>query len=423
MTQTLIENKEIAARLEVLKEADSDVVFSNKERTLAIMVENQLNKAQHKVSADKLAVFFEAAPTTNTTAVANYDPVLIKMLRRALPNLIAYDVCGVWAMSMPTGLAFYQKARYNSPTGTEALKDEANTAFSGDSSVTQGANTPTALLAGSLAAEGMSTATAEALGDGTNNWGEMSFSIEKISVEAKSRALRADYTVEMVQDLKNVHGLEAQTILADVLSNEILVETNRHVLRQMYYIAKVGMPDTTTAGTWSVTDDSQGRWFQEDAVSLIYALGKDANAINYDVRFGRGNFMIVSCNLADVLAAAEKLDTHEVKIGDVDGAGNTFVGTLGRYKVYIDPYINDASDSFAFVGYKGATELEAGFFYCPYIPLEMYEAVDAARMQPSIAFKSRYGTIANPYSGWAQATPAGAAASSGWYRKSKVTGF
>lgn len=415
MTQRIMENKDIAARLEVLKEA-GERKFSTKERTLAIMVENQLNKAQHKVSKDKLDVFFEAAPTTNTTAVANYDPVLIKMLRRALPNLIAYDITGVWAMSQPTGLAFYQKARYTNPTGTEALKDEADTAFGGDTTKTQGDNTPAALFAGSDFAAGMATGKAESLGDGTSKWGEMSFSIEKVTVEAKSRALRADYTVEMVQDLKNVHGLEAQTILADVLSNEILVETNRHILREMYYTAKPGMQSTTSKGTWSVTDDSQGRWFQEDAVSVIYALGKDANAINYDIRFGRGNFMVVSCNFADVLAAAEKLDTSSVKIDDVDGAGNTFVGTLGRYKVYIDPYINDADESFAMVGYKGATELEAGYFYCPYIPLEMYEAVDAQRMQPSIAFKSRYGTISNPYTG------AGANAN-GFFRKSVIKGF
>lgn len=416
MTQTILENKDIAARLNVLKEAAGEKRYSTKERTLAIMVENQLNKAQHKVSKDKLDVFFEAAPTTNTTAVANYDPVLIKMLRRALPNLVAYDVAGVWAMSMPTGLAFYQKARYTSPTGTEALKDEANTAFSGDTSVTQGANTPEALVTGSEVAGGMTTAKAEALGDGSTNWGEMSFSIEKVSVEAKSRALRADYTVEMVQDLKNVHGLEAQAILADVLSNEILVETNRHVLRDMYYGAKVGMQETSTKGTWDVAADSQGRWFQEDAVSVIYALGKDANAINYDIRFGRGNFMIVSCNFADVLAAAEKLDTSSVNIGDVDGAGNTFVGTVGRYKVYIDPYINDAEKSFAMVGFKGATELEAGYFYCPYIPLEMYEAVNSLTMQPAIAFKSRYGTVSNPYTGSGKNE-------NGFYRKSIIAGF
>lgn len=416
MAQVLIEEKDIASRLAVLKEADADRKFSPKQRSLAIMIENQINKAQHKVSKDKLDVFFEAAPATNTTAVANYDPVLIKMLRRALPNLISYDVGGVQPMGMPTGLVFFQKARYTSPTGTEALKDEANTAFGGDSTKTQGENTPTALLAGSDYAEGMTTAKAEALGDGTTAWGEMSFSIEKVSVEAKSRALRADYTVEMAQDLKNVHGLEAQAILADILSNEILVETNRHVLREIYYNAKTGMAGTTNAGTWNVADDSQGRWFQEDAVSLIYSLGKDANAINYDIRFGRGNFLIVSCNLADVLAAAEKLDTSSVNIGDIDGAGNTFVGTLGRYKVYIDPYIDDAKESFAVVGYKGANELEAGIFYCPYIPLEMYEAVDSARMQPAIAFKSRYGVIMNPYSGTAKST-------SGWFRKSVVKGF
>lgn len=416
MAQLLIEEKDIASRLQLLEAANADRKYSPKARSLAVMIENQLNKAKHKVSQDKLDVFFEAAPVTNTTAVQNYDPVLIKMLRRALPNLISYDVGGVQPMGMPTGLVFFQKARYTSPTGEEALFNEANTAFGGDSSKTQGANTPAALLAGSDYAEGMTTAKAEALGDGTTNWGEMSFSIEKVSVEAKSRALRADYTVEMAQDLKNVHGLEAQAILADILSNEILVETNRHILREIYYNAKTGMPTTTTAGTWNVQADSEGRWFQEDAVSLIYALGKDSNAINRDIRFGRGNYIIASCNLADVLAAAEKLDTSAVKIGDIDGAGNTFVGTLGRYKVYIDPYIDDTTDSFALVGYKGANELEAGIFYCPYIPLEMYEAVDPARMQPAIAFKSRYGVIMNPYSGNTKGT-------SGWFRKSVVSGF
>lgn len=416
MAQLLIEEKDIASRLQLLEAANADRKYSPKARSLAVMIENQLNKAKHKVSQDKLDVFFEAAPVTNTTAVQNYDPVLIKMLRRALPNLISYDVGGVQPMGMPTGLVFFQKARYTSPTGDEALFNEANTAFGGDSSKTQGANTPAALLAGSDYAEGMTTAKAEALGDGTTNWGEMSFSIEKVSVEAKSRALRADYTVEMAQDLKNVHGLEAQAILADILSNEILVETNRHILREIYYNAKTGMPTTTTPGTWNVQADSEGRWFQEDAVSLIYALGKDSNAINRDIRFGRGNYIIASCNLADVLAAAEKLDTSAVKIGDIDGAGNTFVGTLGRYKVYIDPYIDDTTDSFALVGYKGANELEAGIFYCPYIPLEMYEAVDPARMQPAIAFKSRYGVIMNPYSGSTKGT-------SGWFRKSVVSGF
>ncbi len=414
--QLLIEEKDIESRLKLLEAADADKKFSSKQRSLAVMMENQINKANHKVSKDKLEVFFEAAPVTNTTAVSNYDPVLVKMLRRALPNLIAYDVGGVQPMSLPTGLVFYQKARYTNPSGTEALLNEANTAFGGDATVTQGLNTPTALLAGSLYAEGMATTTAEALGDGSTAWGEMSLSIESISVEAKSRALRADYTVEMAQDLKNVHGLEAQSILADILSNEILCETNRHVLRKIYYNAKTGAAATTSPGTWNVTNDSQGRWFQEDAVSLIYSLGKDSNAINYDIRFGRGNFIIVSCNLADVLAAAEKLDTSSVKFGEIDGAGNTFIGTLGRYKVFIDPYINDASNSFACVGYKGANELEAGVFYTPYIPLEMYEAVNASTMQPSIAFKSRYDVVMNPFSG-------ATAGTSGFFRKSIVSGF
>lgn len=390
----------IKANLGVL-EAAKGSVFNSKARAIAKIVENQLSKAKHQVSKDKLEVFFEDAPATNTANVANYDPILIKMLRRALPNLIAFDTVGVQPMAMPTGLVFFQKARYTNAAGTEALKDEANTGFSGDKTVQAGDN-PAVLLAATPGTynvgRGMPTATAESLGDGTNLWNAMSFTIEKVTVEAKARNLRADYTIEMAQDLKNVHGLEAQVILADILSNEILTDTNREIFRSMYITAKVGMPGTTNPGTWDVTDDSQGRWFQEDAVSLIYALGKDSNAINTDVRFGRGNFIIVSQNLADVLAAAERLDTHEVKIGDIDGAGNTFVGTCGRFKIFMDPYINDADQMFALTGFKGATELEAGMFYCPYIGLEMRDAMSAETMQPSIGFQSRYGLVGNPFS-------------------------
>lgn len=422
--QLLLKEEAIAKQLKVLEAADSKR-FSNKARSIAKIVENQLNKAKHQVSADKAAVFFEAASTT-TANVSNYDPVLIKMLRRSLPNLIAFDTIGVQAMSMPTGLIFYQKARYvdnaTPASMTEALKDEAKTGFSGDKTAQLG-DTPSVLMnspAGDYTVgNGMDTTDAEALsGTNTNGttagtWNSMSLTIDKITVEAKARNLRADYTIEMAQDLKNVHGIEAQVILADILSNEILVETNREIFRKMYINAKVGMAGTTTPGTWTNTADSDGRWFQEDAVSLIYWLGKDSNAINLDVRFGRGNFIIVSQNLADVLAAAERLDTHEVKIGDIDGAGDTFVGTVGRFKIFMDPYINDAADMFACVGFKGATELEAGMFYAPYIGLEMREAMDAATMQPAIAFQSRYGLVSNPYSG-------NTAGTNGFYRKSKI---
>lgn len=421
MSELLIKEDKIASALEVLKEAETKRAFTSKERSLAVMIENQLTKAQHKVSPDKVAFLMEAAPATNTSAAANYDPVLIKMLRRALPNLIAYDIIGVQPMNMPTGLIFFQKARYSTPTGTEALKDEANTAFAGNKTPTQEGDTPANLMNSKTytVASGMPTATAEALGDGTTAWGEMSFSIEKATVTAKSRALRADYTVEIAQDLKNVHGMEAQALLSDIMSNEILFETNREVLRKMYRVAKKGMAGTTTPGTWSVEADSQGRWFQEDAVSLIYALGKDANAINYDIRFGRGNFIIASCNLADALAAAERLDTSKVAIDDVDGAGNTYVGNVGRYKVYIDPYINEAEDSFACVGYKGATDLEAGMFYCPYVPLELYETTDAKTLQPVMGFKTRYGLIGNPYA----ATDDEGTENNGFYRKSRIVGL
>lgn len=416
--QLLIQEEKIGSALEVLNAKDEAKKFSAKERTLAVMLENQLSQAAHRVSPEKMSLVFEAAPTTNTTAVANFDPVLIKMLRRALPNLVAYDIVGVQPLNQPTGLIFFQKTRYTNPTGTEALKDEANSAFSGTGS--QAGDEPQALLdavPGTYTyGSGMATASAEALGDGSTAWAEMSMSIEKISVEAKSRALRSDYTVEMAQDLKNVHGLEAQAILSDILSNELLCEINREVFRTMYVNAKKGMAATTTPGIFDVDSDSDGRWFQEDAVSLVYNLGKDSNAINYDVRFGRGNFFVVSANLADVLAAAEKLDTSKVSLGDIDGAGNTFLGTVGRFKVYMDPYINDSTSSFACVGFKGSDELTAGLFYCPYIPLEMYEAVNSDTMQPSIAFKTR-GVIANnPYTG-------STANGNGYYRKSKILGF
>jgi len=418
MSDKLLISEEKIIDAKKIFEASEDKGYSHKDRTLAIMLENQ-KQATHSARKENLAVLFEAAPVSNTTGVSGYDPVLIKMLKRALPNLVAYDVIGVQPMNMPTGVVFYEKARYTSMTGDIALKDEALTGFSGDKTVQSG-DTPATLLAATPGAytvgSAMATATAEALGDGTSNWNEMSFSIEKVTVTAASRALRADYSVEMAQDLKSVHGLEAQALLSDTLSNEILCEINREVFRKIYINAKKGMASTTTAGIWDVDADSQGRWFQEDAVSLVYNLGKDSNAINYDIRFGRGNFFIVSANLADVLAAAEKLETSKVSLGDIDGAGNTFLGTVGRFKVYMDPYINDAATSFACVGYKGQTDLEAGMFYCPYIPLEMYEAVSPVTFQPAIAFKTRYGLVANPFSGSTSAT-------SGWFRKSEISGF
>lgn len=433
-TSKLLITEEKIAEAKALLVAEDTKPYSSKERSIAIMLQNQLHEAQHTVSAEKLARLFEAAPTTNTANIQNYDPVLIKMLRRALPNLVAYDVIGVQPMNMPTGLIFYQKARYvdggtltpPGATANEALFQEALTGFSGDKTTQQGDN-PATLLAATpgpyTVGRAMTTAQAEALGsDGGTVWGEMSFTIEKITVTAGSRALRSDYTVEMAQDLKNVHGLEAQSILSDILSNQILSEINREIFRTMYIWARVGMQQATNPGIWDVDADSAGRWFQEDAVSVIYWLGKDSNQINLDIRFGRGNFFVVSQNFADVLAAAERLDTNSVSLGDIDGAGNTFVGTVGRFKVYLDPYINDAQTSFACVGFKGATDLEAGMFYSPYVPLEMFEAVNALTMQPAIAFKTRYALTANPYSTTPDpiSNPVG---QSGYFRKSAITGF
>lgn len=424
-----MQNKKLEEALAVFKEAEEKEILSSKDRTIAVLIENQINIAKHSVRPEVGGVLLtEAAPAGNTAGVQNYDPVLIKMLRRALPNMIAYDIVGVQTMTMPTGLIFYQKARYTSQSNTEALKDEADTNFAGDPAYvgTQNTITKTTFLAGGvLYGKAMKTSRAESLGDGTVAWGEMTFSIDKVQVTAGSRALRSDYTVEMAQDLKNVHGLEAQALLADICANELLVETNRDVLRSMYLSSKIGMQTTTNHGVWNVTDDSTGRWFQEDAVSLIYSIGKDSNAINIDTRFGRGNFLVVSCNLADALAAAEKLDTSNVDMGDIDGAGATFVGNLGRFKVYIDPYLNDASYSFLTVGYKGATELEAGLFYCPYVPVEMFEAVNAETMQPALAMKTRYGIQFNPFStaNFNETDATNIVNCNMYYRKSVIEGF
>lgn len=431
-----MQNKKLEEALAVFKEAEDKKTLSSKDRTIAVLIENQINIAKHNVRPEVGGVLLEAAPTTNTAGVQNYDPVLIKMLRRALPNMIAYDIVGVQTMTGPTGLIFYQKARYSTQSGTEALKDEANTNFAGDSAYVGTQNTitkstflggtaPSTATGGVLYGKAMKTSRAESLGDGVVAWGEMTFSIDKVNVTAGSRALRSDYTVEMAQDLKNVHGLEAQALLSDICANELLVETNRDVLRTMYLSAKVGMQATTNPGTWNVTDDSTGRWFQEDVVSLNYSIGKDSNAINVDTRFGRGNFLVVSCNLADAFAAAEKLDTSKIDIEDVDGAGATYVGNLGRFKVYIDPYLNDASVNFLTVGYKGATELEAGIFYCPYIPVEMFEAVDSKTMQPALAMKTRYGIQFNPYStaNFNETDTTNIVNCNAYYRKSVIEGL
>jgi Major capsid protein Gp23 len=345
--------------------------------------------------------------------VAGFDPILISLVRRSLPNLIAYDVCGVQPMTGPTGLIFAMRTRYAGQSGTEAFYNEANTAFSGAngaivaSSMTIAGNTTDYLFTGNAAPTGaMSTGSAEALGDGAagNTFNEMAFSIEKVTVTARTRALKAEYSMELAQDLKAVHGLDAETELANILSAEILAEINREVIRTIYKIAKPGcQAGTTTRGAFNLDTDSNGRWMVEKIKGLAFQLEREANQIAKTTRRGKGNIVICSSDVASALAMSGILDYNSALAGQVsltvDDTGNTFAGTIfGRMKVYIDPYFPTGSTSeFAVVGYKGTNAYDAGMFYCPYVPLQMVRAVDTGTFQPKIGFKTRYGLVANPF--------------------------
>jgi hypothetical protein len=345
--------------------------------------------------------------------VAGFDPILISLVRRSLPNLIAYDVCGVQPMTGPTGLIFAMRTRYAGQAGTEAFYNEANTAFSGAngaivaSSMNIAGNTTDYLFVGNAAPTGaMTTGSAEALGDGAagNTFQEMAFSIEKVTVTARTRALKAEYSMELAQDLKAVHGLDAETELANILSAEILAEINREVIRTIYRIAKPGcQAGTTTAGAFNLDTDSNGRWMVEKIKGLAFQIEREANQIAKTTRRGKGNIVICSSDVASALAMAGILDYNSALAGQVsltvDDTGNTFAGTIfGRIKVYIDPYFPVGSTSeFAVVGYKGTNAYDAGMFYCPYVPLQMVRAVDTGTFQPKIGFKTRYGLVANPF--------------------------
>ena len=394
----------------------SPIEDSHKAFVTKVMLENQA-----KLGVQSKNMFNEDVPTNVTGGVDKYDPVLIAMVRRSIPNLIAFDIMGVQPMSGPTGLIFALRARYGGQAGTEALFNEADTAHSGTG--THAGDTPQDLnnaVPGTYTnGTAMTTADAEGLDETITGqeWNEMSFSIEKTSVEAGSRALRADYSIELAQDLKNVHGEDAKNLLSNILSQEIMAEMNREVIRTLYVASKpAAQTGTATAGIWDVTADSTGRWMQEHATSLVYQLMKEGNAIAKDTRRGRGNFLLVSSNTAAILATAERLDTSSVKIGEIDDTGNTFIGTLGHFKVYIDPYINDAASGFALVGYKGSTPVDAGAFYCPYVPMEMFQSVHSHNFQPTIGFKTRYGIKENPFTSLAANT-------NSYYRRLKVTGF
>tara|TARA_Y100000034_G_scaffold127542_1_gene180456 strand:- start:70 stop:1371 length:1302 start_codon:yes stop_codon:yes gene_type:complete len=361
----------------------------------------------------------EAAPTNSTgSGVSNWDPILISLVRRAMPSLIAYDICGVQPMTGPTGLIFAMKARYTSQTGTEALFNEADTSFGGTGTHT-GSDVLKALSAGNFSTgTAMSTAAAEALGDSTANaFAEMAFSIDKATVTAKSRALKAEYTMELAQDLKAIHGLDAETELANILSSEILAEINREVVRTIYRNSKQGAArDTTTTGIFDLNTDSNGRWSVEKFKGLMFSIERDANVIARDTRRGKGNIILCSADVASALTMAGLLD-YQSALSDnlnVDSTGNTFAGTLnGRFKVYVDPYMNmgvpyggsgASTNQYYVVGYKGTSPYDAGLFYCPYVPLQMVRAVGENSFQPKIGFKTRYGLQVNPFAESSAAT-------------------
>ena len=359
----------------------------------AVILENQ-----EKALQEEKSTLGEAVHANNMSAsIDTYDPILISLVRRALPNLMAYDVCGVQPMTGPTGLIFAMKSHYTSQTGTEALFNEADTDFAGAG--THAGSNP---VDGSYTTgTGITRDNAELLGD-TVTLNQMAFSIEKTTVTAKSRALKAEYTVELAQDLKAVHGLDAESELSNILSQEILAEINREVIRTIYKVAKTGAASTATAGTFDLDVDSNGRWSVERFKGLLFNIERDANVIAQDTRRGKGNFIICSSDVASALSMAGVLDYAPALNTslNVDDTGNTFAGVLnGRYRVYVDPYSANtgAASQFYVAGYKGTSPYDAGLFYCPYVPLQMVRAIDPSTFQPKIGFKTRYGMIANPY--------------------------
>jgi len=420
---------------------------SYKRAVTTVILENQ-----EKAVREDASFMAEAAPANfsgtlpDTGGVAKWDPVLISLVRRAMPNLIAYDVCGVQPMTGPTGLIFAMKSRYGTQAGAEALFDEANTEFSSDNATTNSptasgdaqAGTNPAILNDSPSAgtyttsSGMTTAGAEALGDAsTNAFAEMAFSIDKVTVTARSRALKAEYTMELAQDLKAIHGLDAETELANILSSEILAEINREVVRTIYSHAKAGAQvNTTTAGIFDLDTDSNGRWSVEKFKGLLYQLERDANAIGQQTRRGKGNIIICSADVASALQMAGVLDYAPALATNlnVDDTGNTFAGVLnGKFKVYVDPYsANVNASQFYVAGYKGTSPYDSGIFYCPYVPLQMVRAVGQDSFQPKIGFKTRYGMVANPFAtsngaGAIDLTSPAAGNQNVYYRRVKVT--
>ena len=426
---------------------------SHKRAVTAVLLENQEKFLREQQAFASSGSFLSEQPNVNTdpsttgnagfsgsgaSPVAGFDPVLISLIRRSMPNLVAYDLAGVQPMSGPTGLIFAMRSKYSTQGGSEAFFDEADTSFSGQNagrSLTAGESdaaaglgttqaqagtNPSALnptgSASSTAydvGQGMTTANAEALsGTGDTAFNQMAFSIEKVTVTAKSRALKAEYSLELAQDLKAIHGLNAEAELANILSTEILAEINREVIRTIYKIAEPGAAaNTATAGEFDLDIDSNGRWSVEKFKGLLFQIERDANAIAQRTRRGKGNMIMCSADVASALTMAGVLDyTPALNANlNVDDTGNTFAGILqGKYRVYIDPYsANVAANQYYVVGYKGTSPYDAGLFYCPYVPLQMVRAVGENTFQPKIGFKTRYGMVANPF---AEGTTVGAGA-------------
>jgi FlaG/FlaF family flagellin (archaellin) len=430
---------------------------SHRRMVTAVLLENQERALREERE------FLYETPTVNTNTgtnagfsagasspVAGFDPVLISLIRRAMPNLVAYDLAGVQPMNGPTGLIFAMRSRYTNQTGSEAFYNEVDSAYSGqgatfaetdgwvDGSVglgttaQQGTNPGLLNPIGSATAttynvgQGMRTDEAENLGGGPA-FNEMAFSIEKVTVTAKSRALKAEYSLELAQDLKAIHGLNAEAELANILSTEILAEINREVIRTIYNVAETGASiNTATAGTFDLDVDSNGRWSVEKFKGLIFQIERDANQIAQRTRRGKGNMVLCSADVASALTMAGVLDyTPALNANlNVDDTGNTFAGVLaGKFRVYIDPYAaNNSANQYYVVGYKGSSPYDAGLFYCPYVPLQMVRAVGENTFQPKIGFKTRYGIVANPFAKGATLTNPGVLErnSNVYYRRVKV---
>ena len=418
----------------------------------SVLLENQ-----EKFLLEERGLVTEAAPTnslggtgfsggsTATGPVAGFDPVLISLIRRSMPKLIAYDICGVQPMTGPTGLIFAMRSttgtnRDINNSGVETFFNEVNSEHSSENSAnglasnTQTGSNPGLLADGAgqytIGGQGMTTAQSETLGDGaSNHFNEMGFSIEKVTVTAKSRALKAEYSLELAQDLKAVHGLDAESELANILSTEVLAEINREVVRTVYKIARPGAQNNTaTAGVFDLDVDSNGRWSVEKFKGLLFQIERDMNAIGHETRRGKGNILICSADVASALSMAGVLDYTPALSGNSnllpDDNSSTLAGTLnGRIKVYVDPYSANVSDAHFYVaGYKGSSAYDAGLFYCPYVPLQMVRAVGPDTFQPKIGFKTRYGMVANPFAeGLTQGQGALTANANRYYRRVKVT--